>query len=137
MSTLKIASWNINSVRARTAIVERFLVEEAPDILCLQETKVRDDDFPQEMFRRLGYKHIVTCGQPMHHGVATISRIPIVEEEVVLVRRLRLKEEVRVRRILAERDETVQAQLRRERVDVDEEWAYAHQDAAKSEETAP
>jgi exodeoxyribonuclease-3 len=81
MSSLKIASWNINSVRARTGIVARFLVEQAPDILCLQETKVRDEEFPQELFRRLGYTHIVTCGQPMHHGVATISRVPIVEEE--------------------------------------------------------
>ncbi|MGE0179942.1 MAG: exodeoxyribonuclease III [Sphingomonas sp.] len=81
MTSLRIASWNINSVRARAGIVERFLTEEAPDILCLQETKVRDEDFPQEMFRRLGYGHIVTCGQPMHHGVATISRIPIAEEE--------------------------------------------------------
>jgi exodeoxyribonuclease III len=81
MTTLKIASWNINSIRARTAIVERFLVEQQPDILCLQETKVRDEDFPKEMFRRLGYAHIVTCGQPMHHGVATISRVPIAEEE--------------------------------------------------------
>jgi exodeoxyribonuclease III len=81
MTTLKIASWNINSVRARTAIIERFLVEHAPDIICLQETKVRDADFPKELFRRLGYAHIVTCGQPMHHGVATISRVPIAEEE--------------------------------------------------------
>ena len=53
--TLKIVSWNINSVRARMDIVERFLTEEAPDILCLQETKVRDDQFPEGMFRRLGY----------------------------------------------------------------------------------
>ncbi|MGQ0661769.1 exodeoxyribonuclease III [Sphingosinicella sp.] len=81
MTSLRIASWNINSIRARMAIVERFLIEQTPDILCLQETKVRDADFPREMFRRLGYKHIVTCGQPMHHGVATISRVPIVEEE--------------------------------------------------------
>lgn len=81
MTTLKIASWNINSVRARTAIVERFLIEQAPDILCLQETKVRDADFPCEMFRRLGYKYVLSCGQPMHHGVATISRMPVVEED--------------------------------------------------------
>lgn len=78
---LKIASWNINSVRARMGIVERFLTEQQPDILCLQETKVRDADFPCEMFRRLGYAHIVLCGQPMHHGVATISRVPVVEED--------------------------------------------------------
>ena len=44
-STLKIASWNINSVRARIPIVEQFLRAESPDILCLQETKVVDADF--------------------------------------------------------------------------------------------
>ena len=80
MSSLKIASWNINSVRARLGIVERFLTEEAPDILCLQETKVRDAEFPREMFERLGYRHLVLCGQPMHHGVAIASRLPIQEE---------------------------------------------------------
>ena len=79
-SPLKIASWNINSVRARIAIVEKFLAEETPDILCLQETKVCDADFPDGMFRRLGYHHIVICGQRMHHGVAIISRIPVREE---------------------------------------------------------
>jgi exodeoxyribonuclease-3 len=79
-STLKIASWNINSVRARTGIVEKFLTEEAPDILCLQETKVRDSEFPHELFRRLGYNHNIICGQPMHHGVAIISRVPLRED---------------------------------------------------------
>jgi len=79
-SALKIASWNINSVRARTGIVEKFLTEEAPDILCLQETKVRDAEFPHELFRRLGYRHNLICGQPMHHGVAIVSRVPIRED---------------------------------------------------------
>ncbi|MGQ0559002.1 MAG: exodeoxyribonuclease III [Sphingosinicella sp.] len=78
---LKIASWNINSIRARTEIVEKFLVEEAPDILCLQETKVRDCDFPQGLFRRLRYNHIILRGQQMHHGVAIISKLPLREEE--------------------------------------------------------
>src|SRR3546814_4788561 len=54
-SPLKIASWNINSVRARLDIVEKFLTDEMPDILCLQETKVVDGDFPKGVFRRLGY----------------------------------------------------------------------------------
>ncbi|MDB5697974.1 MAG: exodeoxyribonuclease [Alphaproteobacteria bacterium] len=81
MSTLKIASWNINSVRARTEIVERFLTEEQPDVLCLQETKVVDSDFPQAMFRKLGYQHLMLCGQRMHHGVAIISRVPIHEDD--------------------------------------------------------
>lgn len=77
--TLKIVSWNINSVRARIDLVERFLTEESPDILCLQETKVRDEQFPEGMFRRLGYNHLILCGQPMHHGVAMLSRVPLHE----------------------------------------------------------
>ena len=79
-SPLKIASWNINSVRARIGIVEQFLAAEQPDILCLQETKVVDQDFPIETFRRLGYKHNILCGQRMHHGVAILSRQPLQED---------------------------------------------------------
>jgi exodeoxyribonuclease III len=79
--TLKIASWNINSVRARADIVQRFLREEQPDILCLQETKVVDGEFPYDLFRKLRYRHIVIRGQRMHHGVAIISKLPMVEEE--------------------------------------------------------
>lgn len=78
--TLSIASWNINSVRARIGIVEQFLREEAPDILCLQETKVVDTLFPAAAFRALGYDHIVLNGQPMHHGVAILSKVPLEEE---------------------------------------------------------
>ena len=47
---LKIASWNINSVRARPALVERLVAEQQPDILCLQETKANNEVFPAEMF---------------------------------------------------------------------------------------
>ncbi|MCW2364937.1 exodeoxyribonuclease-3 [Sphingobium sp. B7D2B] len=79
--TLKIASWNINSVRARLEIVERFLTEYQPDVLCMQETKVVDGSFPEGLFRRLGYNHQVLNGQPMHHGVAIVSRIPVREDE--------------------------------------------------------
>lgn len=77
MPTLTIASWNINSVRARLGIVERFLIEERPHVLCLQETKVVDEAFPAAMFQAQGYTHIVTHGQPMHHGVAIIARVPL------------------------------------------------------------
>ena len=77
---MKIASWNINSVRARIGIVERFLTEQAPDILCLQETKAMDAVFPAEVFNRLGYTHQMLCGQPMHHGVAILSKIPLIED---------------------------------------------------------
>src|SRR3546814_9098411 len=74
-----IASWNINSVRARIGIVEKFLREEAPDVLCLQETKVECGLFPKTMFEGLGYTHIVTNGQRMHHGVAIVSRLPLTD----------------------------------------------------------
>src|SRR5437762_519378 len=74
---LKIASWNINSVRARTALVERLIEEQQPDILCLQETKVLDSIFPADLFRRHGYVHQQLNGQRMHHGVAILSRVPL------------------------------------------------------------
>ena len=75
--TLKIASWNINSVRARTALVERLIAEQQPDILCLQETKVLDSIFPAELFSKHGYMHQQLNGQRMHHGVAILSRVPL------------------------------------------------------------
>jgi len=80
MPSLTIASWNINSVRARLPIVERFLREHAPDVLCLQETKVENGSFPAAIFDAHGYVHQALHGQRMHHGVATLSRLPFVEE---------------------------------------------------------
>jgi exodeoxyribonuclease-3 len=76
---LKIASWNINSVRARTELVERLITQEQPDILCLQETKVLDTIFPAELFRRHGFVHHALNGQRMHHGVAILSRVPLAD----------------------------------------------------------
>ena len=80
MTRIKIASWNINSVRARIPIVERFLKEEAPDILCLQETKALDSVFPAELFHKLGYGYHKLNGQKMHHGVAILSKLPLHNE---------------------------------------------------------
>ena len=80
MPTLTFASWNINSVRIRMPIVERLIAEAAPDIICLQETKVRDGDFPHAAFEALGYTTRILHGQPMHHGVAILSRVPLAEE---------------------------------------------------------
>lgn len=76
---VKIASWNINSVRLRMPIVERFLKEEAPDILCLQEIKTVEETFPFAAFEALGYRHHAIHGQKGYHGVATVSRIPMRE----------------------------------------------------------
>ena len=77
MATMRIASWNINSVRARLGLVTEFLARHDPDVLCLQETKVVDDLFPLDALAAAGYPHIVVAGQKMHHGVAIISRVPM------------------------------------------------------------
>jgi exodeoxyribonuclease-3 len=76
---LKIASWNINSVRARLSLVERLIADEQPDILCLQETKALNDVFPAELFQTHGYRHRQLNGQRMHHGVAILSRVPLAD----------------------------------------------------------
>ena len=76
---LTVATWNINSVRLRMSQVERFLTEQAPDVLCLQEIKTVEDLFPHEAFAKLGYVHRAVHGQKGYHGVATVSRIPFTE----------------------------------------------------------
>lgn len=74
-----IATWNINSVRLRAPLVEDFLKAHNPDILCLQEIKCMNDQFPSKVFRKLGYEHQAVHGQKGYHGVATISKRPIHE----------------------------------------------------------
>ncbi|MEL6947219.1 MAG: exodeoxyribonuclease III [Pseudomonadota bacterium] len=78
-STLKLASWNINSVRLRIGLVERFLTEHAPDVLCLQEIKCQNDQFPAKALAKLGYKHTAVHGQKGYHGVATVSKRPLTD----------------------------------------------------------
>lgn len=74
-----LATWNINSVRLREALVSRLLQEEAPDILCLQEIKTPLDKFPLEGFAALGYRHVVARGQKGYNGVAILSKLPLVD----------------------------------------------------------
>ncbi|TCT41820.1 exodeoxyribonuclease III [Martelella mediterranea] len=76
---LKLSTWNINSVRLRMPIVARFLEEHAPDILCLQEIKCLNDQFPAKPLRELGYEHVAVHGQKGYHGVAIVSRLPLTE----------------------------------------------------------
>jgi exodeoxyribonuclease III len=82
MQKLKIATWNVNSVRFRQALVTRFLRDEQPDVLCLQETKVEDGLFPAEAFRKLGYVHQAIHGQKAYHGVAVLAKAPVRETGV-------------------------------------------------------
>jgi exodeoxyribonuclease-3 len=74
---IRIASWNINSVRARPHLIEQLLDTTAIDVLCLQETKCDDNSFPIAAFEQLGFRHRLLAGQRMHHGVAILSRLPI------------------------------------------------------------
>ncbi len=73
---MKIATWNVNSVRTRIQQVTDWLSENPVDVLCLQETKVVDPDFPRSPFEALGY-HPFIFGQKAYNGVALISRAPI------------------------------------------------------------
>jgi len=75
----KLATWNINSVRLRIGIVEQFLKDHQPDVLCLQEIKCQNDQFPQKAFDKLGYVHSAVHGQKGYHGVATVSKHPLTE----------------------------------------------------------
>ena len=77
--SLTIASWNINSVRLRADLVARLAEERDPDVICLQETKCPDGSFPHKAFHALGYRHIAISGQKGYHGVAVLSRRPILK----------------------------------------------------------
>jgi exodeoxyribonuclease-3 len=71
-----VATWNINSVRLRIGQVTRFLEEHAPDALCLQEIKCRDEQFPLAAIRKAGYEHVAIYGNKGYHGVAIVARHP-------------------------------------------------------------
>ncbi len=72
---MKLATWNVNSIRQRETHVRRWLDRVAPDILLLQETKCEAAAFPAASFAALGYRH-ETVGQKAYNGVAILSRLP-------------------------------------------------------------
>ncbi|MFZ9318594.1 MAG: exodeoxyribonuclease III [Vulcanococcus sp.] len=78
---MRIASWNVNSVRTRLDQVIAWLQQEQPDVLCLQETKVADDLFPHKAFEQIGYRCAIS-GQKAYNGVALISRLPLEDVQV-------------------------------------------------------
>lgn len=70
---MKIATYNVNSVRKRLEILRPWLRRHQPDVLCLQETKVQDSEFPREAFGDLPYV-LNVCGQKSYNGVAVLTR---------------------------------------------------------------
>ena len=75
--SFSIATWNINSVRLRQGLVVKFLEMRQPDVLCLQEIKCQDGEFPADTFAAAGYKYQAVHGQKAYHGVAILSRHPL------------------------------------------------------------
>ena len=75
--TLRIATWNINSVRLRRGIVQKLARLAAPDVICLQETKSPDEVFPRDALARAGYEHQAILGMKGYNGVAILSRKPL------------------------------------------------------------
>lgn len=75
MELKRVATFNVNSVRSRLPVLERWLDDNKVDILCLQETKVEDGDFPEAFFSGLGYS-VAYSGQKSYNGVAIASLVP-------------------------------------------------------------
>ena len=73
---MRIATWNVNSLKARLPRVEEWLADVQPDVLCMQETKLADDAFPALTFASMGYES-VHHGQGQWNGVAILSRVGI------------------------------------------------------------
>lgn len=76
--TLKIATWNINGIKARHDTLIAWLKEASPDIVCLQEIKSIDENFPRSQIESLGY-NLETHGQKSFNGVALLSKLPFDE----------------------------------------------------------
>ena len=73
---MRIATWNVNSIRSRMHLLLPWLETVSPDVLCLQETKVQDPDFPIDLIESAGY-HAAFRGQKAYNGVAILSTTPI------------------------------------------------------------
>lgn len=77
MTSLRIVSWNINSIRLRAENVVAFIKQENPDVICLQEIKCQNEEFPNQLFESVGFNHLHINGQRGgHYGVAIASRLP-------------------------------------------------------------
>jgi len=80
---MKIATWNINSVRLRIQNVLRFLERNGIDIICFQETKTQDENFPSDEFLKIGMKYQYFRGEKSYNGVAILSKIKFQEKEYI------------------------------------------------------
>ena len=80
--TLRIATWNINSLRLRLGLIGKVVEALNPDILCLQETKVPDELFPTDGVAAFGFDHVLFKGMKGYNGVAILSRVPLQRQDI-------------------------------------------------------
>src|SRR5271165_4557181 len=81
-SEMRIATWNINSLRLRLPLLDRLVAALDPDVICLQETKVPDHLFPDAGPAALGYPFVARRGMKGYNGVAILSRLPIAVQDL-------------------------------------------------------
>lgn len=77
VSRIRVATWNVNSVRKRLKLLAQFASEASPDVICLQEIKCRDAEFPINDIKAMGFEHVMLNGQKGYHGVAVLSKWPL------------------------------------------------------------
>jgi len=75
--TIKVLSWNVNSIRQRLDHLAKVVADYQPDVICLQETKVVNDTFPQLDIHALGYPHLAVHGMKSYNGLAILSKQPL------------------------------------------------------------
>ena len=77
MDFFKLITWNVNSIRIRLELLKHLCEQENPDIICLQEVKAKEEDFPFEAIKALGFEHIALYGMAGYNGVAILSKHPL------------------------------------------------------------
>ena len=75
----KLISWNVNSLRIRLDDLKLITEQQQPDIVCLQEVKAKQEDFPFEAIKALGYEHIALYSMPSYNGVAILAKEPLTD----------------------------------------------------------
>ncbi|MEM8663597.1 MAG: endonuclease/exonuclease/phosphatase family protein, partial [Pseudomonadota bacterium] len=82
IAPLTVVTWNINSIRARIDLFAKMVRKVKPDVILLQETRVDNGSFPLTTMRRRGYKHAALNGRGGHHGVAILSKVPLLDAQI-------------------------------------------------------
>ncbi len=79
---MRIATWNVNSLKVRLEHLQKWAEEAKPDVVCLQETKCVDEQFPLDRVQSFGFPHVAFAGQKTYNGVAILSKYPIEDVKV-------------------------------------------------------